>query len=252
MTADTGGAAGGLAQSIRSITAETGTMGVDAAGTALGAVALDAGITAGMTGLAGVEVTPGLPGMVKVPGVHARRDPTVEVTVVAAIQGPLTPVVGVDRLDIAVEAQGEDPTVGRTGRPTVPSGIAAESTVAGIAGGRFVASGAEPGIGSSDERMADPEITTMDIGQPPTELAHLHSRSLYMTVQAVVLLMAVGTVYFPGFREGTVGKTPKRAVSVAQSRQSDLVGKFLIVALSTGPALRHDGGAVRQMTGGAG
>jgi len=115
-------------------------MWIDAAGTANGTVAPDASISAGMTGLAGIETTPGLPGMVLAPDMHARCDPAVEVAVVATTQGSLAPVIGVDRFDVAVDSQVKDPPVGGAGRPTVPHGVAAETVVAGLAGGRFVAS----------------------------------------------------------------------------------------------------------------
>jgi len=252
MTADTGGAAGGLAQSFRSTAAEAGAVGVDAAGTAYGAVALDAGVATGMTGLAGIETAPGLPGMVLAPDVHARRDSAVEVTVVATTQGTLAPVIGVDRLDFAVDSQVEDPSVGRAGCPAAPASITAEPAVAGIARGRFVASGAKPRIGSGEQRVADPEIAAMNIDQATAEFAHLHGWPLDMAVQAEVLLMAVAAVDLPVFSEGTVGETPEGAVGVAQGGQPDLFGELLIVALPAGPALGYDGGAVRQMTGSAG
>jgi len=252
MTTDTGSAAGGLAQSFRSTTGKAGAVGVDAAWTAHSAVTLDTGVAVGMTSLAGIETAPGFPGMVPAPDVHARRDSTVEVAVVATTQGTLTTEIGVDRLDVAVNAQVKDPPVGGAGRSAVPPGIATKAVVAGLAGGRFMASGAEPGIGSGKQRMADLEITAMHIDQTTAELAHLHGRPLDMAVQAIVLLVTVGAIDLPVFSKGTMGETPKRAVGVAQGGQVYLFGEFLVMALPAGPPLGHDGGAFRQMAGGAG
>lgn len=100
--------------------------------------------------------------------------------------------------------------------------------------------------------MADLEITAMDIDQTTAELAHLHGRPLDMAVQAVILLMTVGTIDLPAFSEGTVGETPERAVGIAQGGQFYQFGELLVMALPAGPALRHNGGAFRQMAGGAG
>ena len=95
-----------------------------------------------------------------------------------------------------------------------------------------VTTGAQLWIGARGNRVTDMEIAAMNIGHVVGELSYLIGKTCRMTIEAVALLMATGTVNGLILGNRPVTQGPGRTVTF-KTWKSDSVNHLCVMAFQT-------------------
>lgn len=226
----------------------TTTMGVITAGTADGAVTLDADIATRVTGLTSVQVASGFTGMALLPIMETGGGNVCRMTAIAVGLWNRWSVV---TLKVASAAKVSKETQVR--RTVCPIGATNPALKIGVAIGtelRFMATGAGLLIAAGGQGVGNVKITGVTVHHVVTEGALLIGKAGDVAFHAVTLRVADGTIHGVSCCHAAVVASPHGAVGIDGSESGHFHIK-LVMTHEAGFGRRNNAGRFFRMAGAA-